>query len=40
MVFQNKVLRRILGSKRDEAIGGRKMYNEELHNFYSLPNVI
>jgi hypothetical protein len=31
-VFENRVLRRIFGPKRDEATGGwRKLYNEELH---------
>jgi hypothetical protein len=33
-VFENRVLRRIFGSKRDEVTGGwRGLYNEELHNF-------
>jgi hypothetical protein len=32
-VFENRVLRRIFGPKRDEVIGGwRKLHNEELHN--------
>jgi hypothetical protein len=32
-VFENKVLRRISGPKRDEVTGGwRKLHNEELHN--------
>jgi hypothetical protein len=40
-VFGNRVLRRIFGLKGDEVIGGwRKMYNEELHNLYSLPSII
>jgi hypothetical protein len=31
-VFENKVLRRIFGLKRDEVVGGwRKLHNEELH---------
>jgi hypothetical protein len=35
------VLRRVFGSKRDEVTGGlRKLHNEELHNFYSLPSII
>jgi hypothetical protein len=35
------VLRRIFGLKRDEVMGDlRKMHNEELHNFYSSPNII
>jgi hypothetical protein len=34
-------LRRIFGPKRDEVTGGwRKLHNEELHNFYSLPTII
>jgi hypothetical protein len=34
------VLRRIFGPKRDEVTGGwRKLHNEELHNFYSPPNI-
>jgi hypothetical protein len=33
-VFENRVLRRIFGPERDEAMGGwRKLHNEELHNF-------
>jgi hypothetical protein len=40
-VFENRVLRRIFGLKRDEVTGGsRKRHNEELHNLYSLPNII
>jgi hypothetical protein len=32
-VFENRVLRRIFGRKRDEMTGGwRKLHNEELHN--------
>jgi hypothetical protein len=35
------VLRRIFGLERDEIIGGwRKLHNQELHNFYSSPNII
>jgi hypothetical protein len=34
-VFENRVLRRIFGPKRDGVTGGwRKMHNEELHNLY------
>jgi hypothetical protein len=37
-VFENRVLRRIFGPKRDEVTGGwRKLQNEELHNLYSSP---
>jgi hypothetical protein len=40
-VFENRVLRRIFGSKRDGVTGGwRKLHNEELHNLYSLPSTI
>jgi hypothetical protein len=40
-VFENRVLRRIFGLKRDEETGGwRKLHNEELHNLYSLPSTI
>jgi hypothetical protein len=40
-VFENRVLRRIFGSKRDEVPGGwRKLHNDELHNLYSSPSII
>jgi hypothetical protein len=40
-VFENRVLRRIFGQKRDEVTGGwRKLHNEEFHNLYSSPNII
>jgi hypothetical protein len=40
-VFENRVLRRIFGPKRDEVTGDwRKLHNEELHNLYSLPYII
>jgi hypothetical protein len=40
-VFENKVLRRIFGPKRDEVTGGwRKLHNEELHSFCSSPSII
>jgi hypothetical protein len=40
-VFENRVLRRIFGPKRDEVTGeGRKLHGEELHNLYSSPNII
>jgi hypothetical protein len=39
--FENRVLRRIFGCKRDEVIGRwRKLHNEELHNLYSSPSII
>ena len=40
-VFENRVLRRIFGPKRDEVKGEwRKLHNEELHNLYSSPNIV
>jgi hypothetical protein len=40
-VFENSMLRRIIGPKRDEASGGwRNLHNEELRDLYSLPSVI
>jgi PAS domain-containing protein len=40
-VYENRVLRRIFGLKRDEVTGGRrKLHNKELHDLYSSPNVI
>jgi hypothetical protein len=39
--FENRVLRRIFGPKRDEVTGGwRKLHNEELHGLYSSPSII
>jgi hypothetical protein len=39
--IENRVLRRIFGPKRDEVTGEwRKLYNEELHNLYSPPDII
>jgi hypothetical protein len=40
-VFENRVLCRIFGPKRDGVTGGwRKLHNEELHNLYSSPSII
>jgi len=40
-VFENRVLRRVFGPKRDEVTGEwRKLHNEKLSDFYSLPNVV
>jgi hypothetical protein len=40
-VFENRVLRRIFGPKKDEVTGDwRKLHNEELRNLYSLPSII
>jgi hypothetical protein len=40
-VFENRVLRRIFGLKRDKVMGEwRKLYNKELRDLYSLPSII
>jgi hypothetical protein len=40
-VFENKVLRRIFGPKRDEVTGEwRKLPEKELHDLYSSPSII
>jgi hypothetical protein len=40
-VFENRVLRRIVGPKRDELTGEwRNLHNEELHDLYSSPSII
>jgi hypothetical protein len=40
-VFENMVLRRIFGPKRDEVTGGwRKLHNEELHGLVSSPSIV
>jgi hypothetical protein len=40
-VFENKVLRRIFGPKRDEVTGGwRELHNEELRDLFSSPSII
>jgi hypothetical protein len=40
-MFENRLLRRIFEHKRDETTGGRrKLHSEELHHFYSSPDII
>jgi hypothetical protein len=40
-VFENRVLRRIFGPKRDEVTGDwRKLHNKELYDLYSSPSII
>jgi hypothetical protein len=40
-VFKNRVLRKIVGPKRNEVTGEwRKLHNRELHNLYSSPDMI
>jgi len=40
-VFENRVLRRVFGPKRDEVTGEwRKLHNKKLSDLYSLPNIV
>jgi hypothetical protein len=40
-VFENRVLRRIFGPKRDEVTGEwRRLHNDELYVFYNLQNIL
>jgi hypothetical protein len=39
-VFENRVLRRIFGPKREEDGSWRKLHNDELNDLYSLPNIV
>jgi hypothetical protein len=40
-MFENRVLRRIFGCKKEEAAGGwRRLHNVELHNLYASSNII
>jgi hypothetical protein len=39
-VFENRVLRKIFGPKREEDGSWKKLHNDELHNLYSSPNIV
>ena len=40
-MFENRVLRRVFGAKRDEVTGEwRKLRKEDLSDLYSLPNIV
>jgi hypothetical protein len=40
-VFENKVLRRIFGPRRDDVTGEwKRLHNEELNDLYSSPNIV
>ena len=40
-MFENMVLRKIFGSRRDEVTGGwRRLHNEELNDLYYSPNIV
>ena len=38
-VFENRILRRILGPKRDENGEWKRLHNQELHSLYRSPNI-
>ena len=38
--FENRILRRIFGPKRDENWEWRRLHNEELHSLYRSPNIM
>jgi hypothetical protein len=40
-VFENNVLRKVFGSKRDGVTGDwKKLYNEDLNELYFTPNIM
>jgi hypothetical protein len=39
-VYENRVLRKIFGPKREEDGSWRKLHNVELHDLYSSPNIV
>jgi hypothetical protein len=41
VVFENRLLGRIFGPKREKVVGGwRRLHDEELHKLYASPNII
>jgi hypothetical protein len=38
-VYENRILMRVFGPKRDENRESRRLYNEELHSLYRSPNI-
>jgi hypothetical protein len=41
LMFENKMLRRIFGPKKEEVVKGlRRLHKEELHNLYSSPSIV
>jgi hypothetical protein len=38
--FENRVLRKIFGLKREEDGSWRRLHNDELHDLYSSPNIV
>ena len=39
-VFENRILRRIFGTKTEENLELKIIYNEELHGIYRCPNIV
>jgi hypothetical protein len=39
-VFENRVLRKVIGPKREQDGSWRKLHNDELHSLYSSPNIV
>ena len=39
-VYENRILRRIIGPKRDENGKSRRLHSEELHSLYRSPNIV
>ena len=39
-VFENRILMRIFGRKRDENGEWRRLHNEEVHSLYRSPNIV